>query len=335
MMNPFDLEEYAYKVAKNEIPHIEDIENSYYDYHKNDYASRFQAELEKFFDTEYGEAFQFDNSDFADKGTKAYEAMNDAKKAFMLDIYHYADFDDFNSFNDYKKSAGEYNLALNYLPHIPNDFHLKLLRNNEELFESIYGNLTYKEIESKVEELFFKLHNEIYDKFQAKEQKIINQLPLFIPYDLNETAFLARHFDLETFDLKNITLPYFYNDISDETKEILKNSLILEDIGEALIKNAKKDLEEIIKIETFTFNHISVEQDEREYNFTFIQDENNKKELIELLKSLDDEDLASYIEKHDFLLEKLKVLEPLVKDLVKNKSSNEPNENQINRVRRR
>ncbi|EOA2864000.1 hypothetical protein ACHZF2_001947, partial [Campylobacter upsaliensis] len=143
--NIFDVEVYVNEETRWLDNFLKDLEHTNYDKHQyiDEYRSSYQAKLEEFFDSEYGEAFNFDDNH---------------KKNFLLDIYAYASFDDFCSFNAYKKSAGEFNNALNYLSHIPHDFHLELYQNHQELF----GDLKFSEIDTKVEELFFKLHQEVY-----------------------------------------------------------------------------------------------------------------------------------------------------------------------------
>ncbi|EOF4405854.1 hypothetical protein ACKWRQ_001703 [Campylobacter upsaliensis] len=176
--NIFDVEVYVNEETQWLDNFLKDLEHTNYDKHQyiDEYRSRYQAKLEEFFDSEYGEAFNFDDNH---------------KKNFLLDIYAYASFDDFCSFNAYKKSAGEFNNALNYLSHIPHDFHLELYQNHQELF----GDLKFSEIDTKVEELFFKLHQEVYNKFEDKIVSLNETLPLFIPDTMEELEFLQELYD--------------------------------------------------------------------------------------------------------------------------------------------
>ncbi|EAI3670278.1 hypothetical protein E4263_04775 [Campylobacter upsaliensis] len=87
--NIFDVEIYVREETKWLDNFLEDLEHTDYDKHQyiDKYRSCYQAELEEFFDSEYGKAFEFDDN---------------CKKSFLLDIYAYASFGDFRSFNAYK-----------------------------------------------------------------------------------------------------------------------------------------------------------------------------------------------------------------------------------------
>lgn len=185
--NIFHVGEYVNEETQWLDNFLKDLEHTNYDKHQyiDEYCSHYQAKLEEFFDSEYGEAFNFDDNH---------------KKNFLLDIYAYASFDDFCSFNTYKKSAGEFNNALNYLSHIPHDFHLELYQNHQELF----GDLKFSEIETKVEELFFKLHQEVYNKFEDKIALLNDTLPLFVPNTMEELEFLQELYDDSIINLQNI-----------------------------------------------------------------------------------------------------------------------------------
>ncbi|HEC1539040.1 TPA: hypothetical protein R1X39_000933 [Campylobacter upsaliensis] len=185
--NIFDVEVYVNEETQWLDNFLKDLEHTNYDKHQyiDEYRSSYQAKLEEFFDSEYGEAFNFDDNH---------------KKNFLLDIYAYASFDDFCSFNVYKKSAGEFNNALNYLSHIPHDFHLELYQNHQELF----GDLKFSEIDTKVEELFFKLHQEVYNKFEDKIVSLNETLPLFIPDTMEELEFLQELYDDSIINLQNV-----------------------------------------------------------------------------------------------------------------------------------
>ncbi|MCR2122768.1 hypothetical protein CUPS3785_06715 [Campylobacter upsaliensis] len=214
--NIFHVGEYVNEETQWLDNFLKDLEHTNYDKHQyiDEYCSHYQAKLEEFFDSEYGEAFNFDDNH---------------KKNFLLDIYAYASFDDFCSFNAYKKSAGEFNNALNYLSHIPHDFHLELYQNHQELF----GDLKFSEIDTKVEELFFKLHQEVYNKFEDKIALLNETLPLFVPNTIEELEFLQELYDDSTINLQNILKA---NHISlYEKNEYLLNYLQNEVFGEIYI----------------------------------------------------------------------------------------------------
>ncbi|MEB2817776.1 hypothetical protein [Campylobacter upsaliensis] len=185
--NIFDVEVYVNEKTRWLDNFLKDLEHTNYDKHQyiDEYRSSYQVKLEEFFDSEYGEAFNFDDNH---------------KKNFLLDIYAYASFDDFCSFNAYKKSAGEFNNALNYLSHIPHDFHLELYQNHQELF----GDLKFSEIDTKVEELFFKLHQEVYNKFEDKIALLNDTLPVFTPCHIEELECLLEYYDKSQINMQNI-----------------------------------------------------------------------------------------------------------------------------------
>ncbi|EDO7385937.1 hypothetical protein GLM86_07595 [Campylobacter jejuni] len=104
LRNVFDLMEFVSKYTKDLLDEFEELEEDGVDVYQylNDYQAKYQAKLEEFFDSEYGEAFEFNASDIF--GLK--DEVKKAKKDFLLDIYSYASFEDFQKFNDYKKVAG-------------------------------------------------------------------------------------------------------------------------------------------------------------------------------------------------------------------------------------
>ncbi|WP_270969900.1 hypothetical protein [Campylobacter upsaliensis] len=188
LRNVFDLTEFVSKYTEDLLDEFEELEEDGVDVYQylNDYQAKYQAKLEEFFDSEYGEAFEFNASDIF--GLK--DEVKKAKKDFLLDIYSYASFEDFQKFNDYKKVAG-FNNVLNYLSHIPHDFHLELYQNHQELF----GDLRFSEIEGEVEKLFFELHDEVYSKFENKLISLDNELPYFYPQDEKELVYLLSKFE--------------------------------------------------------------------------------------------------------------------------------------------
>ncbi|EGK8000868.1 hypothetical protein IO363_001286 [Campylobacter upsaliensis] len=221
--NIFDVEVYVNEETQWLDNFLKDLEHTNYDKHQyiDKYRSSYQAKLEEFFDSEYGEAFNFDDNH---------------KKNFLLDIYAYASFDDFCSFNAYKKSAGEFNNALNYLSHIPHDFHLELYQNHQELFE----DLKFSEIDTKVEELFFELHQEVYNKFEDKIVSLNETLPLFIPDTMEELEFLQELYDDSIINLQNVLKA---NHISlYEKNEYLLNHLQNEVFGEIYIPSTTQQV---------------------------------------------------------------------------------------------
>lgn len=221
--NIFHVGEYVNEETQWLDNFLKDLEHTNYDKHQyiDEYCSHYQAKLEEFFDSEYGEAFNFDDNH---------------KKNFLLDIYAYASFDDFCSFNAYKKSAGEFNNALNYLSHIPYDFHLKLYQNHQELF----GDLKFSEIETKVEELFFKLHQEVYNKFEDKIALLNDTLPVFTPCHIEELECLLEYYDKSQINMQNILKA---NHISlYEKNEHLLNHLQNEVFGEIYIPSTAQQV---------------------------------------------------------------------------------------------
>ncbi|WP_317363712.1 hypothetical protein [Campylobacter helveticus] len=221
--DPFDLSEFVCEETnylKNFLSDPFDKDDNTFDKDEiiNEYRSRYEAKLQDFFDTEYGEAYDFDLDEVF--GDIQRRKINKAKKEFMLEIYSYASFGDFCSFDNYKKSAGEHNNALNYLSHIPKGFHKDLYENHQYLFDMVgMRDLKYNEVDTKVEELFFKLHNEIYTKFEAKVVELNEKLPLFVPDNLDELYFLTQHFSYDTMDLSK-TLAKNHIDLADKKEEM-------------------------------------------------------------------------------------------------------------------
>lgn len=194
-----DMDGYVYEETKWLDDFLDDLDQT--DYDKNHYIDEYRliycAKLDSFFNNEWSGAFEFSNPNTEEELA---HQLNQQKKEFLLDIYSYASFGDFLSFNDYKKAAGVNGNALNYLCHIPQDFHLELYQNHQELFE----DLKFSEIEAKVEELFFELHNELYDKFEAKIAMLNDTLALFRPYDMKELELLLEYFSPNIIDMKNV-----------------------------------------------------------------------------------------------------------------------------------
>ncbi|ELS5287581.1 hypothetical protein QPA20_000269 [Campylobacter upsaliensis] len=281
--NIFDVEVYVNEETQWLDNFLKDLEHTNYDKHQyiDEYRSRYQAKLEEFFDSEYGEAFNFDDNH---------------KKNFLLDIYAYASFDDFCSFNAYKKSVGEFNNALNYLSHIPHDFHLELYQNHQELF----GDLKFSEIDTKVEELFFELHQEVYNKFEDKIVSLNETLPLFIPDTMEELEFLQELYDDSIINLQNVLkanhinlyeknphmLDYLQNEVFGEiyipstAQQVYnENSLIFdESCNEFFMKKALNTL-------TKLGYEVAVFKDDDAYIFAYA---NNKEHLKEAFNHLNE-----------------------------------------------
>lgn len=205
-----DCKDYVNEKTEYLYDYLKKLDHTHYDKNKyiDEYRELYLAKLETFFNIEFGKAFEF--ADYKALEEESTYQLNQQKKDFLQDIYAYASFVDFRNFNHYKESAGADGKALNCLSKIPNDFHLRLYEDYKELF----GDLLYSEIESKVEELFFELHNEVYNHFKTEISMLDDTLPLFRPECVEELEVLLKHFDASLINMKDIVKAEYDTDIS-------------------------------------------------------------------------------------------------------------------------
>lgn len=150
---------------------------------------------------------------------KEFTKLSHAEQNFLDTIYSYGSLTNFlpKQIEAYEESG---NYVLNYLSHIPRDFHILLYEENQALFDDV----KFSEIENVVEEKFIELNSRVMNAFLEKLDEIFDKETIFCPDNIDDYERIKEtYFDESTIDYTKL---FKYALKNDEIELIQKNELL-------------------------------------------------------------------------------------------------------------